>query len=834
METTSARSRALTLLVTSLGSFMVLLDGSVIFVALSEIQKDLGTEISSLQWTVDAYTLPFAALMLTAGTLGDRLGRKRVFLIGLVLFLIGSAMCGFAGSLGVLIVGRVVQGFGAAAINTGSLSLLVSTFTDPPGRAKAIGIWTAVSGVSLALGPLVGGILIQSFDWHAIFLLNLPVGALALVLGVPRLIESKNPHAGRLDVPGQICATAGLFCLVMGLIQGGREGWGSPLIVSLLAGSAVLLGAFLAVEMRSREPLLPLELFRNRTFGVSSAIASILGFVIVGAMFFMAQYFQAVQSHSALQAGLRLLPLTLGIFFFSPPASRIAGKIGPRVPIIVGAVLVTAGFLLLTTIAPATGFGAVWWKLAVVGAGIGCMFAPLTVAVMASTPPQRAGLGSSMINTTRITGFTAGAAVLGTVVLSQFKDRIADALAGRGVPAATSGAIADRIGGAGALAGTSGETPRHLPIRSADFTSAVHQSFVGAIHVVFFVCAACTFVAALLAAAFMTRGVLPAPGRPPAEAPGGRSATPDGAGSETEARAADGPAAARGPKLPSALVETEWLAGHLGQPGLVVVDCTVIHRPLPTGGVELESGLPGYRQGHVPGAVFADLLTELADADSPKPFAVPSADRLARAVEQLGVGNGDTVVLYDRAHAAFATRLWWLLRYLGHDDVAVLNGGWKKWTAEGRPATTDAPAGVRGTLVPRSRPGMFVTREQVQAAIDDSATCLINALSPDQHSGRVPVAHGRSGHIPSSVNVPATSLVDPETGSFLPLPQLASRMEAAGATGADKVIAYCAAGVNATSDAFVLKLLGVRDVAVYDGGLAEWGGDPDLPLVATA
>ena len=480
MNTTSRRAGVLTLLVTSLGSFMVLLDGSIIFVALHEIQKDLGGSLSHLQWTVDAYTLPFAALMLTAGTLGDRLGRKRVFLSGLVLFVLGSALCGFAPSVGLLITGRVVQGLGAAAINTGSLSLLVSTFTDPPGRAKAIGIWTAVSGVSIALGPLLGGILIESFNWQAIFLLNLPIGVLALILGAPRLLESKNPHARRIDLPGQVLVVAGLFCLVLGLIQAGKEGWGSPLILALLIGAVVLLGGFLVAELRSSEPLLPLELFRNRTFATACLIASVLGFVIVGVMFFMAQYFQSVQQHSALSTGLRLLPLTLGIFFLSPPASRIAAKAGPRVPIMAGAVLVTAGFLLLSTIQPDSGFGSVWWKLALVGVGIGCMFAPLTLAVMASTPPQRAGLGSSMINTTRIAGFTAGAAVLGTIVANN----------------------TDR--------------PQAGP-------AAAQQAVVDAFHLVFYICAGCAVFAFAVAAAAMVRGRLAAPGQPPAgagQAPG--------------------------------------------------------------------------------------------------------------------------------------------------------------------------------------------------------------------------------------------------------------------------------------------------------------------------
>ncbi|WP_369212134.1 DHA2 family efflux MFS transporter permease subunit [Streptomyces flavofungini] len=825
METTSRSRRALTLLVTSLGSFMVLLDGSIIFVALGEIQKDLGAEMSQLQWTVDAYTLPFAALMLMTGTLGDRLGRKRVFLTGLVLFVAGSALCGFADSFGVLIAGRVLQGVGAAAIETGSLSLLVSTFSDPPGRAKAIGIWTAVSGVALALGPLFGGVLIESFSWHAIFLINLPVGVVALVLGVRRLIESRNPHAGRLDVPGQVLVTTGLFCLIMGLIQGEREGWGSPLIIGLLVGSVLLLGAFLAVEMRGREPMLPLDLFRNRTFAVSSVIASLLGFIIVGAMFFMAQYFQTVQGHSALQTGLRLLPLTLGIFFFSPPASGIAGKLGPRVPIIVGAVLVTGGFLLLTTVEPGSGFGAVWWKLALVGGGIGCMFAPLTLAVMASTPPERAGLGSSMINTTRIAGFTAGAAVLGTVIVTVFKDKMVSALTGLGAPGPVGHQIADRIGGSGASAGQGADQIQDLPVGRTAFASAVDESFVDAIHMVFLICAACTLLIAVLAALWLTRGQLPDPAAVPAGDPGrADSGEASGAGRATA------PAAT---VLPGALVDTGWLAEHLDRPGVVVVDCTVNIRPLPEGGVDLGPGREGYEQGHIPGAVFADLLTEIADLTAPKPFAIPSADALAAALEGLGISGTDTVILYDRAHTAFATRLWWMLRSVGHDNAAVLDGGWRKWTAEGRPVDTGTVQPRRGSFVPKPRPELFVTRDQVQRSIGAPTVRLVNALSAEQHAGSIPVAHGRTGHIPSSVNVPASALMDPETGCFLPPRQLIDRFEEVGATSAGQIIAYCAAGVDATIDAFALNLLGVREVALYDDGLVEWSGDPTLPLATT-
>ncbi|WBC14953.1 DHA2 family efflux MFS transporter permease subunit [Micromonospora sp. WMMA1998] len=536
MESSTRLSKVVTLLVTSLGSFMVLLDGSIVLVALPTIQADLQAQLADLQWTVDAYTLPFAALMLAAGTLGDRLGRKRVFLVGLFLFLIGSALCGFAPTLAWLIFGRIVQGIGAAAISTGSLSLLVSTFTDPRERAQAIGIWTAVSGVSLATGPLVGGALIEAFDWPSIFFMNLPIGALALILGLPKLIESRNPDARRVDVSGQILVTGGLICLVYALIQGERQGWASAPILTLLVAAGVLLVAFVVVEARVREPLLPLELFGNASFSVTCLIASLLGFITVGAMFFMAQYFQAVQGGSALDAGLRLLPLTLGIFVMSPPAGRITGRVGPRPPIVVGAVLVAIGFALLSTIEPGSSYGSVWWRLGLVGIGIGCMFAPLTVAVMAATPQARAGLGSSMINTFRIVGFTAGAAILGTVVLARFTDAIPSRLSERGVPTPVGDAVASQIADSGAYASSLPLGDR-VPLSPADASAAINAAFVDSVRTVFVICAVCMLVAGVLAALFLGRARPGAPGGTSGPGAGARSSGPEEASERADARA---------------------------------------------------------------------------------------------------------------------------------------------------------------------------------------------------------------------------------------------------------------------------------------------------------
>lgn len=271
MTTTHRTSKVMTLVITCLGSFMVLLDASIVTVALSTIQTDLHAHLADLQWTVDGYTLPYAAFMLTAGTLGDRFGRKRLFLVGLVIFLLGSTFCGFAPTFGWFLLGRVVQGVGAAALAPGSLAVLASAFPEPQERAQAIGLWSGIAGISLAAGPLVGGLLIQVASWPAIFLVNLPVGLVALALGWRGLSESRNPNAKRIDLPGQLLVIAGLTCLILALIEGSSQGWTSPLILSLFLVAVVCLSTFLLIEARVREPMLPLRQFGNGVFSVANA-----------------------------------------------------------------------------------------------------------------------------------------------------------------------------------------------------------------------------------------------------------------------------------------------------------------------------------------------------------------------------------------------------------------------------------------------------------------------------------------------------------------------------------------------------------------------------------
>ena len=493
-------NRVITLIVTCLGNFMVLLDTTIIVTALPTIQSHLHTNLSDLQWAADAFTLSFAALLLTGGTLGDRFGRKRLFLAGMVLFLLGSMFCGFAPTLGWLLFGRVVQGVGAAALAPGSLSVLASAFPEPRERAQAIGIWAGVSGLGLAIGPLAGGWLIQIASWPAIFFVNLPVGILALALGVPLLAESRNPNARRIDLPGQVLVTGTLVFLVMALIEGSSQGWTSPLILGLFSGSAVLLAAFLLVEVRVREPMVPLSLFSNRVFSVANVASAVLGFAIVGTLFFLVQFLQNVQGYTAFEAGLRTLPASVGTIVVAPFAGQLTARIGPRLPIVLGALLAaTSLFLVTTTLQPDTSYATLWWQIALFGIGCGFVLTPLATAVLSATPPQRSGLGSSILNTCRTVGITLGVAVLGAFVLQQFPGNIASQLTQRGLPDAVSATIAEKIAAAGAGA-SQALGPGHLPLPPAVLHQAISQAFVDSIHGTFLISAIGLLVAALLVA----------------------------------------------------------------------------------------------------------------------------------------------------------------------------------------------------------------------------------------------------------------------------------------------------------------------------------------------
>ncbi|HEY2062729.1 MAG TPA: DHA2 family efflux MFS transporter permease subunit [Amycolatopsis sp.] len=399
-----------------LGQFMVLLDSTIVGVALPDMQEQLHTQLTGLQWIVDAYVLLVAMLLLTGGVFADRFGRKRMFLAGAVVFTLASVLCAVAPSLDWLITGRVLQGVGAAALSPGSLALLAAAYPVPRERVKAIGLWAGLSGIGLAAGPLAGGILVEAFGWPAIFLVNVPIGAILVFAALPTLSESRNPHAPAIDVPGTVLSILGVGALTYGLIEGGSQGWTSPVILGSFAAAVVILAVFVFVEGRSAAPMLPLRLFRERLFTVSNTAMVLVGFALMGSVFFFSQFFVAVQGSSILGAGLKTLPISLAMVIVSPYAGKLAAKYGFRIVVTAGMALAGLGLLALGFVHAETVYWDVAWRLVVAGAGFALTMSPLTGAAIQAVNPQDGGLASGISSTTRQIGAVLGVAVLGAIV----------------------------------------------------------------------------------------------------------------------------------------------------------------------------------------------------------------------------------------------------------------------------------------------------------------------------------------------------------------------------------------------------------------------------------
>ncbi|MEV4255621.1 MFS transporter [Spirillospora sp. NPDC049652] len=412
----AAPNRAALLTVTCLGQFMVLLDNTIVGAALPDMQERLHTQLTGLQWIVDAYVLLVAMLLLSGGVFADRFGRKRMFLAGVVVFTAASVLCSAAPSIGWLIAGRVLQGVGAAALSPASLALLAAAYPVPQERVRAIGLWAGFSGIGLAAGPLAGGVLVEAFGWPAIFLVNLPVGVVLLVAGLRTLGESRNPNAPAIDVPGTVLSVLGVGALTYGLIEGGSRGWTAPVILGSFAAGAAILAVFLVVEGRVAAPMLPLRLFRQRLFTVSNTAMVVVGFALMGSSFFFSQFFVYVQGSSILRAGVQTLPATLAMVVVSPFAGRLAARHGFRIMVTAGLALAGLGLLALGYVHADTGYANVWWRLAVVGIGFALTMSPLTGAAIQSVSPQEGGLASGVSSTTRQIGAVLGVAVLGAVV----------------------------------------------------------------------------------------------------------------------------------------------------------------------------------------------------------------------------------------------------------------------------------------------------------------------------------------------------------------------------------------------------------------------------------
>jgi EmrB/QacA subfamily drug resistance transporter len=494
------QTKLLTLFAMCFALFMAMLDNTVVNVALPKIQDSLGAGVSGLQWVVDAYTLLFASLLLTGGTLGDLYGRKRLFMSGLVIFSIGSLLCGLSGSIGFLIASRALQGVGAAALIPSTLSILTHTFPDPRERAQAIGLWAGVSGLALALGPVVGGLLVDSLGWQSVFFLNVPVGLVGLFVAARFAPESKNPEGRTLDIPGQILGIAWLGSLTYALIEGNARGWRSPIILSAFAIAVVGLIAFLLVERRSASPMLQLSFFRNSTFTGAVSVAALVSFGMFGMLFFLSLFMQNVQGYSPVGAGLRFLPATVAIIITAPLAGRWASRIGSRIPMTIGLAMVGTGMLLYMGVNEFTPYLHWFWIQPIQGVGMGLTMAPMTAAVMSSVPPARSGMASATTNASREVGGTFGIALLGAILTARLNSVMTGALTALGIPTAVQSKIefAMSHGGAG---GASKSLPQGID--AAAVSAAFKHAFVDGMHVAMLVAAAALLFGSLVAFLFV-------------------------------------------------------------------------------------------------------------------------------------------------------------------------------------------------------------------------------------------------------------------------------------------------------------------------------------------
>jgi len=405
----------MTLITTGLGLFMIFLDALIVNVALPSIQAGFGVGEDGLQWVVTAYSLGMAVIIMTAATLADVHGRRRWFLIGIVVFTLASGVCGMAPSLEVLNIARGVQGLAAATVNVTSLALLSAAFPEPKQKAHAIGIWTAIANVGAATGPTLGGILVEQFGWRSIFLVNLPVGVLVVLLTLRYVMESRDERPRQLDLPGQVLFIVTVGALAYALIEGPRSGWGSPLILGLFAVAVIGSFLFVRTERRSADPMMDLSLFRNREYALAIGTMFVAFFAIYGMLLLMTQYLQNVQGYSAVRTGLMILPLSVMIMFLSPRIGRLVGQFGPRPLILVGLSALIAGFLIFV----ASGHGGgllVMVGFAVSGFGAALCVTPITTLAMTSVPHQRAGMASGIMSAQRAIGSSVGYAVLGSVL----------------------------------------------------------------------------------------------------------------------------------------------------------------------------------------------------------------------------------------------------------------------------------------------------------------------------------------------------------------------------------------------------------------------------------
>jgi EmrB/QacA subfamily drug resistance transporter len=491
--------------------FMVMLDNTVVNVALPSIQKDLGSSISGLEWTVNAYTLSFAVLLVTGGRLGDIFGRRRMFLFGVVAFGLSSAFIGLSQSDAWLVAGRAAQGVGAAFMMPATLSIISNAF-PPQERGKAIGTWAGVSAMALAIGPVVGGFLVENVSWQSIFFLNVPVAILAVFVTLAATRESRDETSThQVDIPGVLTLSVGLGALVLALVEGNSWGWGSASILGLLAVSVAALVAFAVTEVRSPEPMVEFGFFRSKSFLGSNLVAFIISFGMLAMFFFLALYMQNVKGYSPLETGVRFLPATAVIIVVGPIAGRLTDRIGPKPLMTLGLLLVAGSMFWQGHLTRDTSYGFLVGAFVLMGLGMGLVMSPMSTAAMNAVEHTKAGVASGILSMSRMVGGTFGVAAMGALVTGLGRGRIDELLPTLGE--AQRAKLADALGAGGAQA-------------SGQVGDAVQDAFVFALNSGLRIAALVTVLGALLT--WMLIADRPAPAEAAEPAAEGAIAAPAG------------------------------------------------------------------------------------------------------------------------------------------------------------------------------------------------------------------------------------------------------------------------------------------------------------------
>jgi MFS transporter, DHA2 family, multidrug resistance protein len=463
-----------TLAVLCVSLLIITLDNTILNVAIPSMIRELGASNSEIQWIIDAYTLVFAGLLLTTGSLSDRFGRKGALQIGIVLFGLGSASAALSTSTLHLALSRAFMGIGGALIMPATLSILTNVFRDPRERGRAIAVWAGFSGLAVAIGPVTGGLLLKHFDWSSVFWVNLPIGAVALIAGYFVIPTSKDPNQGRLDPFGAVLSIVGMGSVLFGIIEGPTKGWSDPVVLGAFAIGIVAVASFILWELHSDHPMLDMRFFTNPRFTAANSAITLTFFAMFGSMFLMTQYWQFVHGYSPLGAGIRLVPYALTMMVTAPISARLVERAGTKRIVTTGLLVVCTALLSLSFIRATTPYPLAISLFCLMAVGMGMTMAPATESVMGSLPREKAGVGSAVNDTTRQMGGALGVAIIGSVVSSVYAADISDVAGRFGVGGAELAESRSSLGGALTVGARLGD-------QAGGFIGAVKDSFVDAL-----------------------------------------------------------------------------------------------------------------------------------------------------------------------------------------------------------------------------------------------------------------------------------------------------------------------------------------------------------------